>query len=62
MRQFDNEVRDSYYRLKQEMLDAYNVFAAESTAENRFVYNVLTQRWRDFCVEVAAELFEDTLG
>ena len=61
MLQFNPRIPNTYYRLKQEMLDAYEIFEANPTAENRFIYNVRTQRWRDFCVEIMSKLLGDSL-
>ena len=51
-----------YWLLKKEMTDAFNAYESVPTAENKFNYNLLTQRWRDFCVETVASMVGDDLS
>ena len=51
-----------YWQLKNEMLEAFRTYESAPTAENKFNYNLLTQRWRDFCVEAIAALVGDNLA
>lgn len=55
-----NVIRE-YYRLKKEMVDAFMTYEANPTPETLFAYKLLTERWRDFCVETVAKYAGDDL-
>ena len=61
MSHLSRTVCNKYYRLKNDMLAAYNTYEAYPTEANRIAYNMLTQRWRDFCVETVAKYSGDDL-
>lgn len=61
MSHLSKNICQEYYRLKKEMTDAFADYDANPTQENLYVYRLLTQRWRDFCVETVAKYAGDDL-
>ena len=61
MSHLSKNVCNEYYSLKKEMVEAFTTYEANPTPETLFAYRLLTERWRDFCVETVARYAGDDL-
>lgn len=54
------EIKNTYFELKNKMDAAYIVFAKKPTSTNNSRYTEASQAFRDYCIETMAKLVEDT--